>query len=176
MKKIPSILFLLLLLINGVGFYVFYILQLYQIKAEMRVALKTLPDDRLDIFKLTEEQYQESIVEEGEIKVDGKMYDVARVSHMNGFVKVYCLHDEKEDNLFALLDEIVSKPIKSKDSIPQSVFEFIGLIFIEPTAFLNFSIAESESGKHSTYHFSSKTIFSESSTPPPRLISSPITA
>jgi len=141
----------------------------------MKESFKSIPEEQLEILKLSEQQYEKSIVEDGEIKVNGRMYDVARISRMNGMVNVHCLHDEKEDNLFALLDELVAKPIKNQNSIPSEIFEFLSLVFIDTGASPDFSIAESDSEKNKTYHFSSKTILLELTTPPPRSASSPFT-
>ena len=176
MKKSSSILFLILLLSNGMGFYFFYCLHLYHIKVEMKETLKSIPEEKLEILKLTPKQYEEAIVEDGEIKVNGRMYDVARISKLNGILKVYCLHDEKEDNLFALLDELVAKPIKNQSSIPSEVFEFLSLVFIDTTVSPDFFTAESDSEQNNYYHFSLKTILLELTTPPPRPASHPLAA
>jgi hypothetical protein len=175
-KRASSILFLTLLLSNGMGFYFFYGLHLYNIKTQMKESLKSIPEDQLEILELSELQYEESIVEDGEIKVKGRMYDVARISRMNGMVKIYCLHDEKEDNLIALLDELVAKPIKNQNSIPSEIFEFLSLVFIDTSASPDFSVDESASEKNNSYHFTSKTILLELTTPPPRLALHPLAA
>lgn len=121
---------LLILLANGAGFYVYYVIQLQQIHQEMRTRLKYLPDSELEVLVLTRAQYEEAKVEEHEVKVEGKMYDIARVQTSGDVVKIFCLHDEKEDDLLALLAELISKPMKDQSSIPLAVMTFITMSFI----------------------------------------------
>ena len=64
---------LVILLVNGTGFYVYYILQLRIIKAEMRQALKLRPDNELEILNLSQKQFENALVEEDEIRIAGKM-------------------------------------------------------------------------------------------------------
>jgi hypothetical protein len=132
MKRFYAIFFFSLLLINGCGFYVYYIIQLGKIKSEMRQALKLLPAASLEKLTLSLQDYLRSKVEEHEIKVNGKMYDVARIKVSADSVAVFCIHDEKEDNLIAFVAEIISKPLKNKNAMPNAIQQFITLLFLPP--------------------------------------------
>ena len=167
MRKPSAIVFLVLLLANGLGFYVYYVLELWQIKKEMRETLRTLPDEKLEVLTLTMEQYQNALVEDGEIKVNGKMYDVARVSHRDGLIKVFCLHDSKEDNLFLMLGEIVAKPLHNNHKIPDIAVAYFSLIFITATI-LTLISPDGCSNRLPLYQFSPTTSHLEISLPPPR--------
>jgi hypothetical protein len=166
-RKYSSILFLILLLANGLGFYVFYVLQLHQIKIEMRESLKAFPNEKLDILELSELEYEEAIVEEDEIQVEGKMYDVARVAHGNGTVKVYCLHDVKEDNLM-LLGEIISQPMSEKHRIPPVFIAYLALMFITPATIFDLVTASSDIQRIQFYHFATVSPYIKKFIPPPR--------
>jgi hypothetical protein len=166
-RKSSAIIFLILLLANGLGFYVYYVLELWQIKKEMREILKTLPEENLQVLTLTMDQYQDALVEDWEIKVDGKMYDVARISHKNGVVEVFCLYDAKEDNLFLLLGEIVAKPLHSNHKIPSIAVAYLSLIFIATTTFTLVSPVEYTNGL-TFYQFSATSSYLEIFLPPPR--------
>jgi hypothetical protein len=166
-RKSSAIIFLVLLLANGLGFYVHYVLELWQIKKEMREILRTLPDETLEVLTLTVEQYQDALVEDWEIKVDGKMYDVARVSREDGVIKVFCLHDAKEDNLFLLLGEIVAKPLHNNHKIPLIAVAYFSLIFIAATTF-TLMVPVEYTNRLTFYQFSATTSYLEISLPPPR--------
>ncbi len=130
MKRIPALVLFAILMANTAGFYVYYAITLQRIHREMRAAIRTLPDDKLSRLALTDDEYKKSIVEDGEIKVAGKMFDVARIKQRGDSVIVFALHDEKEDNLLALADEIVSKPFKQDAGVTSSVVHFISMIFL----------------------------------------------
>lgn len=118
----------------------------------MRAELKNLRAEKLELIKLTSAEFKKVRVEEHEVKVNGKMYDIARIEIKGDDYYVYCLHDEAEDSLLALLDKILSLPLKDKNA-PAQVLKFSSLIFILPavqsvqpclTASLNFFMLYTE--------------------------------
>jgi hypothetical protein len=137
-RKAAAISILSILLINTAGFYVYYIVQLRQIRTEMRQALQLRPDDQLEVLRLTKKKYTEVRVDEHEVKVNGKMYDIARMKISDDSVIVYALHDEKEDNLLALMGEIISKPLKDRSSMPVEIVQFLTLLFVQPQSATDF--------------------------------------
>jgi hypothetical protein len=163
-----AIVMLMILLANGAGFYVYYSLQLRQIRVEMRQALKLLPDHELQVLTLTRTEFEEALVEEDEVKVKGKMYDIARIQAEGDVITIYGLHDEKEDNLFALLREIIGKPIKDRSAMPSQVIQFLSLNFIlSSTSFVFWNDAVPITNI-SGYSFSSGIRLPEKLDPPPR--------
>lgn len=158
---------LLVFLLNGAGFYVYYIIQLQQIRKEMREALKLIPDHDLEILKLTKKQFLQARVEDHEVRVNGKMYDIARVKLQGETVLVYCLHDEMEDNLLAFLNEIVGKPLK--DKTPRPVLQFISLSYVLPSAFVDIFEGLDTATNNILYCFSLQTFVTAPSSPPPRV-------
>src|SRR5687768_14442658 len=103
-----------ILAVNGTGFYVYYFLSLQNIRREMRERLKLTADEELEILTLVAEDYKQAIADDHEVKVNGKMYDVARIKTLGDSVVVYCTHDEKEDDLLAFAAAIFSMPLKDK--------------------------------------------------------------
>jgi hypothetical protein len=97
----------------------------------MRARLRSLPDDALQQIRLSSVEFKKARVEEHEIKVAGKMYDIARIEKIGDSFLVYCLHDEGEDNLISFLDKILKLPLKDK-KVPVQVFQFSLLTFIVP--------------------------------------------
>jgi hypothetical protein len=170
-KRIYSVAFLLVLLINSAGFYVYYVIQIRQIRSEMRAALKNLPKEQLDVLSLTPLQFQEAQVESHEIKVQGKMYDIAWTEEINGVITVYCKHDKKEDDLLALLDHVLSVPIEEKDAIPSVVSEFIALSFVKPSFQLELFTTYRSAKTITAYFFSTQTFLTAPLKHPPRCLS-----
>jgi len=155
------------MLFNGAGFYVYYFVKLQQIRMEMREALKFLPEHQLDVLKMTENEFRVARVEEHEVKVNGRMYDIACIAAKGDSVTVYGKHDEKEDNLIALLDHVITAPMKAKDPTSSVTTTFILLIFIKPASVaLIFSRME-VTQPVTFYFFHTKTFNHSPDSPPP---------
>ena len=131
-KKLYAVFVVLIMLVNTAGFYLYYPFALQAIRKEMKALLKTLPDEKLDFFILDENAFRKARVEAHEIKLDGRMYDIARIEIRGGFYHVYCLHDQKEDSLISFLGYVLGKPFKS-DPFPKVIQQFLGLVFILPS-------------------------------------------
>lgn len=126
-----SIFLLLILLVNLAGFYGYFIFRLNQIHEESRATLKFLPESELEYFRLTPKDYTRAKVNNREILINGKMYDVARINVSKEKVEVYALHDEAEDDLLAFIREVMNNA--EKDGQAPSVFsQFTSLQFLQP--------------------------------------------
>ena len=159
---------LAVLSLNSAGFYVYYAVQLQKNRAEMRERLQFLPIDQMETLILSHEEYLESRVDDHEVKVKGKMYDIARVEETGDSVYIFCIHDEKEDNLLSLCSELIGKPLESSSAMPGAIVKFIGLHFIifeEETCFTTISVAVAELPR---YFFSACSPVTDIPTPPPR--------
>lgn len=130
MKRSLCILFLGILLIQVSGCYVYFIARLTAIRIEMREQLNHLPDDQLTLLTLTTEEYQKAKVDDHEVKVNGKMYDIARLIVQKDRVLVYAIQDEAEDNLLSFLDEIVKRSTNDKKPVPSQLVQLLTLIFL----------------------------------------------
>lgn len=170
LKKALSVAILIVFLAHFVGFYIYFFAQLQVVRREMRAKLKELPTEQLDLIVLSRAEYQTAKVEEHEIKVEGKMYDISRVLERNGKVFVYCLHDKAEDNLLAFLDKILSLPLKDKKSAPQLV-KFTLLSYILPTIFCWENLSPKLFNDFTQYHQHLSLFVPLPDSPPPRLIS-----
>ncbi len=168
MKKILGIVLLSILLLQVAGSYLYFVVRLSGIRQEMREQLKHKPAEQLTMLTLTPEEFQKAKVDNHEVKVNGKMYDIARIVVSENSVLVYALHDEAEDNLLALLDELVRRSSHDKKPVPSQLIQLITLIFVPvENLFLQNTIAAIA---HSTDY--SETLESISFTidsPPPRV-------
>lgn len=134
MRRGFSITLLLLVLINLVGPYAYFAYRVVQIKREMRALLTTLPDEELERIILTPEAFKKAQVEEHEIKVEGKMFDVARTREIDGFSHVYGVYDNDEDNLLSFLNAVLNNLQKDSASSPPS-FSFFSVLQYLPESF-----------------------------------------
>ena len=130
MKKIIGIVFLSILFLQVAGSYVYFIVRLSGIRSEMREQLKDKPDDELTLLTLTSSEYRKAKVNDHEVNVNEKMYDIARIVIQDDQVLVYALHDEAEDNLLALLNEMVKRSSKDKKPIPSQLIQLLTLQFV----------------------------------------------
>jgi len=165
-KRFLSILLITVILSNGLGFYLFYALKLQQIRREMREALKLLPEHELDVLKLTRQEFIAALVEDHEVKVNGRMYDIARIAEQDEHIIIYCKHDEKEDNLLALLDHVLTAPIKAK-AIPIVGVAFVVFPYVNPHGVSLPVPVEILVNTFTSYQFSSVTFKVLPATPPP---------
>ena len=130
MKRAAVIFFLSLLLVQVGGCYIYFVGRLAAIRTEMREQLKYLPEAQLTRFQFTETEFKKAWLEDHEIKVDGKMYDIARVTEQANHIVVLALHDEAEDNLLAFLSEMVSRSANDKKPVPVEVEQLLTLSFL----------------------------------------------
>lgn len=117
-KRLAAIVFLWVFLLNVAGAYLYFFVRLRQIRAEMHHALTRQPTEQLERLLLLPDEFVKARVDEHEIKLNGRMYDIARVDHTATHVVVYALHDSAEDNLLSLLDAILKNAAKDKKPVP----------------------------------------------------------
>jgi mRNA-degrading endonuclease YafQ of YafQ-DinJ toxin-antitoxin module len=129
-KKLIGIVFLSVLLLQVAGSYVYFIVRLSGIRQEMREQLKHKSDEQLTLLTFTADEYRKAKVNDHEVKVNGKMYDIARTVVQRDQVLVYALHDEAEDNLLALLGEMVNRSAKDKRPVPSQLIQLLTLQFV----------------------------------------------
>ena len=83
------------------------------------------------MINLTSQNFEKTRIEDHEIKVDGKMYDISRIEKKGDVVWVFCIQDKAEDSLLSFLDTVLSTPLKDK-SAPSQIIKFTTLTFLLP--------------------------------------------
>ena len=152
-----------------VGGYVYFSIRLWQIKEEMRAQLQSLPNDQLEILSLGTEEYLNARVDAHEIKVEGKMYDVARIKKEGDLVIVFCVHDTKEDSLLGYLDRILSNLENDNQTPPHAVVHFSLLHYITENFNFQFSNSSILLQPHTAYLEDYFFFISPIDSPPPRI-------
>lgn len=134
----------------------------------MRAALKDLPREKLEKFSMDEVEFKNVLVDEHEIKVEGRMYDIARIEQDHQLIIIYALHDAAEDDLLSFLDEIAKRPMQDKKSPPSQILQFIALTFLPPSK----TILSHRDGKvlelNTVYAFNHSDIARSIESPPPQ--------
>ncbi len=146
MKKLFAIAFVSLFLLHFAGVYTYFGVRLVAIRQEMKAKLKALPKEQLEKIILSKRDFQKVDVEENEIELNGKMYDIAKMEEKGNEYIVYALHDEHEDNLVSFLNEIVKRSSNDKKPVPSQLLQFLSLVFI-PTQ-NNFCFYQKSYQKH----------------------------
>lgn len=167
-KRYFSIALISFFFLNFLGVYLYFGVRLMQIRTEMKTALRNLPNEKLTTFTFTESELKQVRVDEGEIKVKGKMYDIARMERADQNIIIYALHDVAEDNLLAFLDEIARRPLEDKQAPPSQLFQLITLTFIAPVQYTFTDKDENFRELNARYLRSSLNIHHEIESPPPQ--------
>lgn len=130
MKRLLSIVVISVFSLHFVGFYGYYIFRLIEIRTEMRDQLKDTPLSELQKLDLTLNRYNQSRVGEDEVKIDGKMYDIATLQVKGDRVVIYALHDSDEDSLLSFLDAIIMRSHRDTEPLPSGLFALAGLQYL----------------------------------------------
>jgi hypothetical protein len=171
MKNIPAWLLFAILSVNTMGFYVYYVIALQRIYETIRAELEILPDDQLTCLTLSRAAYHASVVEDDEIRLNGKLYDVARLEFFGDSVKLFAAHDVNEENLMAFASEMICKPFEEDPSVTGPILQFISFDFL-PSQLVNKSLNEGKDIMHqSMYSCLSNAMFLNIEAPPPRTVS-----
>lgn len=154
MNRIAVYIFLLILAANLVGGYLYFGIRIIHLHNEKRAELRKKDVSELEVITLSLKQFKRVLVEDDEMELNDKMYDIARTVIKGDTIVVYCLHDSNEDNLLSLLDSILSNSTKDKKPVPASVLGFLNLMCL-PIQFTKEDI-QSINQSHSTAYFFSK--------------------
>lgn len=168
MKKITSIIVLVVLLTHLIGFYVYFVVRQGQIRQEMRESIGSLPDEEFETFVFTLEEYQKIKVDGFEVKIDGKMYDHSAPKFENGKVILFARHDKDEDDLISFITNIINSADEDKKPVPSQLLSFFSLTFLSPYQ-LTFTVSQDEIQLFDCYHSNLLTQYFLVESPPPRL-------
>lgn len=127
MKRFHAYIFLLILAINLVGGYLYFGIRIMHLHEEKRASLRMKDVSELEVITLSLEQFKSVLVEDDEMELNNKMYDIARTEVNDDTIIVYCLHDEDEDNLLSLLDTILSNSTKDKKPVPPQLCKLLAI-------------------------------------------------
>lgn len=150
-----------------VGFYGYYVLRLIEIHHEVRIQLASLSPEKLACFELSQIAFENALVEAHEIKIDGKLYDIASIEIKDSQVTVHALHDVDEDGLLACLQYVMFKGASDKRPLPATLLDYFGQHFL-PSVFV-LDMPAWVSFEHLTlYRFTQTSFRPPLASPPPK--------
>lgn len=130
MKKVISIVIILVLFYSMVGYYIDFKIEQFQLKESIKERLiKKLPDNELTLLKISHEKLNRlNWTEEGrEFRYEGNMYDVVKIKIVGDTAYYYCFNDEKENKLITSVDKLIKEQThntKSKNSNKKPVINY----------------------------------------------------
>jgi hypothetical protein len=141
---------------------------LLQVNVQLE-AFKTLkkPETHLEKLTLTIDEYRQSRIDEHEVKVNGKMYDVKEKIFHKNHVVLLAFHDVKEENVISVIGNCFSGSRSSNKQIPAHVLKLLVSVYTLPgfaVSFLELKVSELLTGcPDGSYHSFS----SDTASPPP---------
>ena len=164
MRRIFSVLILLIAAWQIVGFFTYFEWEHYHIRKDIKRALKhSVPENQLKEFDFTNKEIKNlTWIKSHEFKLNERLYDVIKKTPTNNGFHFKCIDDMQETALFQKLEESTavnlnnspsSSPLKHWLKLLKTPFVF-NLIGIKP---IISSISNRESSNFK-YHFSIKGI------------------
>lgn len=121
MHRIVSIGFFALMLWQLIGFFTYFEISHYYVKKEIKTALKkAVPENHRKLFYFTPDQ-EKSLqwIKSNEFKLNNRYYDVVERTESNGKVRLSCIDDIQETQLFKQLGAQTSSSLsKGAGKIP----------------------------------------------------------
>ncbi len=171
MCRIISILLSFLIILNSSGYVFIYIERLASNKQKMELLISSQKNLSLfEKFIFTEKEFSSKIKWHSKIEfeLNGKMYDIAKVNKTNERVIVYCIQDEKEDELISSFEK-VNKTNSEKDKLHfTQTYNTSNLIAVENKLFLSEKI-RNVTALSGDYFNNYRSVFLQSPTPPPKI-------
>jgi hypothetical protein len=124
--------------------------------------------ENLEKVNLSILEYEQLRIDESEVMVEGKLYDVAALEIYNDSVTLYVLHDEDEENLLALMDSFLEKNSQRQKS-SRVLLKYFSSVYLASSFTLPFASVEdvcSQSLNDDPYLSVSPSI----ATPPPKTL------
>lgn len=136
----------------------------------MRARLATMPDEELEVVMLTPEVFQQARVEDHEIKVNGSMFDIARVVEKDSLFYVYGVYDEDENNLLSLLDAVLNNLQNDSGQAPPNFSLFSVLYYLPVTFDYHLTALPEKTFSQTVYTKSLVSFISLIDSPPPKSV------
>jgi len=123
MKKILSILFLVVFVYNLAGFFIVFKFEQYAVKSDIKSLLrKNIPDSKFEMIRISNAEIISGtsdfryLDDNNEFFYKGRLYDIARSSNDGTTTVFYCINDKNEEQLFTQLEEHIQR--NSDQNIP----------------------------------------------------------
>lgn len=168
-RTVFAVFLVLLMAANLSGFYVYFLFRLEVIHEEAKAALFKESAESFERFVLTRSAYEDALVEENEIRLNDRMYDVAKMEFKDEQVILYARHDKAEDNLLLFIKEVIQNASSDNQNAPGALASFLFLNFLKSDP-IQLELASAGQQRHNTFYSSIFSIVHPIGlTPPPEM-------
>ena len=128
-KKISVILFLIILLMQTGGILLFY-------KAQQAIVQKEMERDIDEIgtssqkLSLTTKEYAVNKINDHEISISGKLYDIKSVKTLNGKIELVVINDTREEKILEDIKKLAETCNRHNKNLPNHCFNLLTLFYI----------------------------------------------
>ena len=162
-NRLFSFLFLIVFIWKLVGFYIYFEIERYHVRKDIKRAIKcSLPKIEFKQFNFTEKEFNQLTWIDGhEFKMNGRMYDVVKKNKNHFGYSVSCIDDTQETQLFAELDEATNANLnnQSEKTPLKSFVKLLNTAYLEPfMTLIDFATIEF---KEQSNHFFYQSLFSQ---------------
>lgn len=116
-------------MVNTGGLYLLLAGRLMGHRMERREMIKRLPREKLIRLVLSPEEFARYKVDDHELKIDGKMFDIATTRVVGDQLEVLCIRDAEEEGLLGIMRALHREPVQKSNAIP-AVIGYLGLLYI----------------------------------------------
>ena len=171
MKKILSLFFLCLVLLQSGGLIWWFKAHQLSIKFEMSQRLQNSTSN-FETLQMSYQTYLKNLKDEGaELEFNDKLYDIKSVVFNNGKALVVAINDTKEFNLLQRVTYFLKHSTDATTKVPDSASQLLVLSYIVPS----FDLVIQQAFKKSSFTFfelfADKTFQSAITSPPPERLS-----
>ena len=135
------------------------------VQLEMKTAL-TNNATRYQTISLSLTDFKEKI-NENEILIDGRLYDVNSFSIKGNTVQLLVISDEKEENILEKIKELTTNTTKHS-SFPEQMLQLLTLTYILPDSTHKFGLQQISQQKYTQLCANVFSVTGEVSSPPPK--------
>ncbi len=173
MKKSIAILLLITIIINSIAFVGVFSFFQNRIKKEMKYAIKhSLSDEEVVNLTIPLDDIGFKRLEKHEFLYNNEMYDIIDLKIENNLMKIRCINDKKEMQLFKDLNDLIAKNFNTEGTSGSRIYKLLNsfslfLVFSSQNANL---IAYGDAAFPDYYPLKAKSHFPQIDSPPPRFI------
>jgi hypothetical protein len=176
MKKLLSILFLLVFLFNLAGYYIVFTVLQQSARNEMKAFIKKNPQlDELEKIVISDKEMNSASAikfqdDNNEIVFNDKLYDIVCETRDGENTIFYCINDKNEEQLFAGLNEHIKLNFEENGPLKKQSIELIKNIIKEvlPVFKLVLMIPDANTFVYPTIKFLLSANFIQLISPPPK--------
>ena len=131
MKITGSICSLIIILFYTAGYFLVFQMQQNETRAYMKQLIRSGRfSEQYETFHFSKNEFAKQKVNESELIVEKKIYDIVRIIEEASTVTVICIHDEKEEALLGYLQMAVNANSSNEHSPAASLLQFLDTVFI----------------------------------------------